>query len=460
MPEPDLRISIELGPATSDAVVLDGRDDIVAKAKLPSEPDVGARIRGAVRAAGEQAKVPAARITRAMLGTTAEIDGALAGRAFRRVAVVRIGGPLTFAAPPLVGWPAPLRQALSGGEAIVKGGAEVDGRVHALDEEEIVRFFAKVAGRVDAVAVTGVFSLVAPEQELAVAELARRELGRDMPTSLSHELGALGLLERENATVLNAGLVNTARRLAATFEEVLAAEGIDAETFFARNDGTVMALDYAARFPALLAGSGPAGGIRAAAFLSGVEDGLVIDAGSAVATIGVLANGYPRESVTDGALAGVPVALRVPDVSTVPLDGDTPAVHARLAEACTRAQGTLAAPTVIVAIGGAAGLVHDALAGICEVIQPVHAEVAQAIGSAIAPVSGRAELICSNRPSDRSRALELARAAAIERAIGAGARPAGVEIVDVEEIPLTGMDDPAIRIRATAVGPPGRRALT
>jgi N-methylhydantoinase A/oxoprolinase/acetone carboxylase beta subunit len=452
MPEPEVRISIELGPTNTDVVALDDHDYVVSKAKLPSEPDVGARIRGAIRAASAQARFPAERVTRAMLGTTAEIDAVLARRAFGCVGIVRIGSPLTHAAPPLVGWPEPLRQALSGGEAIVKGGADVDGRVQALGEEEVVRFLSTVAGRVEGLAVTGVFSLVAPEQERAVAELARRELGADVHASLSHEIGSLGLLERENATILNAGLVGEAQRLATTFQAGLAAEGVDAEPFFARNDGTVMAIDYARRFPSLLIGSGPAGGIRAAAFLSGVGDGLVVDVGSAVATIGTLANGFPRQSAIGGALVGVPVNLRMPDLFTVPLDGDASAVHARLVRAFARARGTLAAPTVV-AIGGGAGLVADALAGISEVIRPVHADVASAIGSAIAPVSGRAERICSSRPRDRSAALEEARASAVERAVGAGAHPAGVEVVDVEEVPLSYMVDSAIQIRVTAVGP-------
>ena len=53
-----------------------------------------------------------------------------------------------------------------------------------------------MAGDVQAVAVTSVFSPVAPEQELAAADVARRELGAGVPLSLSHEIGSLGLLER------------------------------------------------------------------------------------------------------------------------------------------------------------------------------------------------------------------------------------------------------------------------
>jgi hypothetical protein len=49
--------------------------------------------------------------------------------------------------------------------------------------------------------------------------------------------------------------------------------------------------------------------------------------------------------------------------------------------------------------------------------------------------------------------LEEARAAARARAIHAGADPDRVEIVEVDEVPLTYLLDPAVRIRVTAAGP-------
>jgi hypothetical protein len=37
--------------------------------------------------------------------------------------------------------------------------------------------------------------------------------------------------------------------------------------------------------------------------------------------------------------------------------------------------------------------------------------------------------------------------------VAAGASPSGVEIVELEEIPLTYLTNPAVRIRAKAAGP-------
>ena len=62
-------------------------------------------------------------------------------------------------------------------------------------------------------AITSVFAPVSARHELAAAEIVQRELG-DVHVSLSHEIGSLGLLERENATILNAALAGVASDVA------------------------------------------------------------------------------------------------------------------------------------------------------------------------------------------------------------------------------------------------------
>ena len=93
------------------------------------------------------------------------------------------------------------------------------------------------------------------------------------------------------------------------------------------------------------------------------------------------------------------------------------------------------------------------LPGVSEVIVPADGAVANAIGLAIAPAGGQADRICQNRPEERSRAVAAAREEALARAIHAGADPDRVAVVEVAEIPLAYMLDPAIRIRVKAAGP-------
>jgi N-methylhydantoinase A/oxoprolinase/acetone carboxylase beta subunit len=464
----ELQLGFDVGGTHLDAVVMDRSGRLLAKSKLrvtgPLHDDLGR----AVRAVCARGSIGPHEIARVML--CVHRRGSLpAQHDLKRVAVLRIGSPLTHALPPLSTWPTELRTRVSAGEAVVRGGADYDGRpAAALDDDEITRFLGEVVRDAESVAITSVFSPVAPEQELAAAELVRRELGPAMHVSLSHEIGTLGLLERENATVLNGALVGMVDSLAGALDDVLAAEGVDAETFLIQNDGTLMLLQHARRFPVLTIGSGPASGIRGAAFLSGVEDGLVVDVGGSHTDVGVLVSGFPRESADPARIAGVPVAVWMPEVQTLPFGGastvdlgeETAQRHAlrqareALAGTVDRAKAELlSAP--LVAVGGADMLVPGDLRGVSEVIRPPDRDVASAIGAAMAPVSAHAECICSSRPDRRLAALDDVRATACAQAVHAGADPAAVAVVQVEEVPLTYLSPPAIRIRVKAAGPAG-----
>jgi N-methylhydantoinase A/oxoprolinase/acetone carboxylase beta subunit len=511
-----MRLSVDLGATNADAMVLDHRDRIVARAKLAHGQDEAGSIRAAVLGVTGNGDPDPSKISRAVLGSRAALAAIARRSELRRVAVLRIGSPLTLAIPPLATWPAALREAVSVGETVVAGGAEYDGRsASALDGDGVARFLAHVASDVEAVAVTGLFASLAPEHELEAAEIVRRELGASMQVSLSHELGTIGLLERENATVLNAAVRGVAERLASDFGDALEESGIDAELFFAKGDGTVMTLEHALRFPCYLIGSGPASGITGAAWLSGAVDAVMLDVGATSTRIGALVGGLPRARAAPTQIAGVRLNLAVPDIVTLPLGGATalrlggrspPIVeHAaglRLrrdalifggetptltdaAVAAGRAQlgshelsaaqrraldGALALfdeplaeavessrraiPTAtLVRFGGGSILVGESLAGVGEMLAPANGDIAGAVGLLVAPASGEVDRICVDRPGVRATTMESVRAEALARAIHAGADPASVEIVDVEEVPLSYLIDPPVRIRVRAVGP-------
>jgi N-methylhydantoinase A/oxoprolinase/acetone carboxylase beta subunit len=109
-------------------------------------------------------------------------------------------------------------------------------------------------------------------------------------------------------------------------------------------------------------------------------------------------------------------------------------------------------PLPLVLVGGGSVLVGDRLAGTSEVLQPQHAEVANAIGAAIAQVGGEVEKVYSLEQVGRLEALASAKEEAIDRAVEAGAQPASMEVVEVEEVPLTYLPGNATRIRVKAVG--------
>jgi hypothetical protein len=71
-------------------------------------------------------------------------------------------------------------------------------------------------------------------------------------------------------------------------------------------------------------------------------------------------------------------------------------------------------------------------------------------------VSGQVDKVFKLAGRDRQEVLDLACAAAKDEAISAGADPAAVEIVEVEEVPMAYLTEPVVRIRVKAAGPLGR----
>ena len=514
MPAPDCRLGIDVGGTNTDAVIMDGADRVIAKAKVPGTPDITGGIVAAIDAVLRAPEAAPERITHVMLGTTHATNAVLERRHLRRIAVIRIGGPATHSIRPMFGWPADLTAAVSAGAVIVDGGIEFDGRdLSPLDTEAIARFLGQVAGTADGVAITSVFAPVSARHELAAAEIVKRELG-ERHMSLSHEIGSLGLIERENATILNGALAGVANDVALAMHQALAAHDLRPVTFFAQNDGTLMALDQALRYPVLTIGSGPANSVRGAAFLTETADSLVIDVGGTSTDVGVLVNGFPRESSYGVEIGGIRTNFRMPDLVTIALGGGTvvaadpagvqigprsvgyrlrqealvfggstatltdsavaagraglgdPGLAAGqqdlLAEALARADVALADAIdrmktsrddcPLIAVGGGSILIPDRIPGVSEVIRPEHFDTANAVGAAIASVSGQIDRIFHLGSGGRQAALDEACGEARERAVAAGAEPGTVRIVEMEEIPLAYLTSPAVRIRAKAAG--------
>lgn len=514
----DLRLGIDVGGTHTDAVVLDRDNAILARTKQPTTVDVTTGILNSIDAVIAAPSVETARITHVMLGTTHATNAVLERRRLHTVAVLRIGAPSSTAVRPFFGWPADLVEAIGGHARVVRGGVEYDGReIVTFDAANARDFFESVRGQVEAVAISAVFSPMSPDHELVAAGIARDVLGADVILSLSHEVGSLGLIPRENATILNAALTAIAREVAEALTSSLEAHEIDASVLFAQNDGTLMALDHAVRFPILTIGSGPANSIRGAAFLTGLTDALVADVGGTSTDFGMLVNGFPRESAANVDIGGVSTNFRMPDVLAIAIGGGTvirstqhgvalgpdsvgfrlpeealvfggttptlsdAAVHARRAEMGTMAPETgagdilaLALTTAdeaiadavdrmklgrgdipLIVVGGGSVLIADDIAGISKVLRPNNYDVANAVGAAIAQVSGRWDEVVSLTPG-RDEAIASACAQATARAVQAGADPARVEIVEIDEIPLAYLTEPVARISVKAVGPLSR----
>jgi N-methylhydantoinase A/oxoprolinase/acetone carboxylase beta subunit len=500
-----LRVGIDVGGTNTDAALVDPVGTVVAWSKTPTTDDPG---EGIERALGAVLPDDRSAITLVALGTTHALNAVLGRRELGRVMTLRVAAPASRSVPPMTGWPDELRGVVDGGSAIVQGGVEVDGRVHPIDPDEIRRAVDGRDGR--AIAISGPFSLQDPSQELEVAALLRDHVGTEVSISTSHRVGGLGLPERENATILNAALHAVVTRVVDGFAAALASHHVAATPFLTQNDGTLMRLEHALEMPVLTIGSGPANSIRGAAALTGMSDAHVIDVGGTTTDVGVIRAGFPRVAAVGVDIGGVRTNFRMPDVFSVPVGGGTrvrpdgdlgtdsvgrsltsdalvfggdvvtlsdaavaagrvemgePArldgrswpqaiadADGRVADALDRMK-TSRDPVPVLLVGGGSALISDALAGASTVQRPARYDVANAVGAAIALVSGEAEIVADvgdHRDDAIERCVEQAR----ERAIAAGADAVTIDIVSVDETPLAYMDRPMSQIRAKVAGPP------
>ncbi|MGI6109328.1 MAG: hydantoinase/oxoprolinase N-terminal domain-containing protein [Eubacteriaceae bacterium] len=518
------KLGIDVGGTNTDAVLIDEDLNVVSEIKYPTSEDIYDGILGAVRTILKQYGIDRTQISQAMLGTTQCTNAIVERRHLAPVGILRIGAPATTGIQPMVDWADDIRK-IAVGSTIIRGGFEYDGKeIAPFDADAARTFFEDMKKQgVRSIAISCVFSTVRDDHEKEAARICREVMGEDVHISISSEIGSMGLIERENATILNAALYQVAERFTEGFARSLADEGITgADIYLSQNDGTLMTMAHARRYPILTVACGPTNSIRGASYLSKLKNAVVIDVGGTTTDLGVIQNGFPRESSVAVTIGGVRTNFRMPDVVSIGLGGgsivrehpdgsvtvgpdsvgykitekamvfggdimtatdiavrlgmagvgdparvaDIPQQLANKAMAAIRELTEDSLDTMkvsnadidVVLVGGGSIILPEHLAGAAAVIKPEHFGCANAIGSAISKVSGTSEQLIDYDQIPREQALEQARAEAVEIAVRAGAIRETVEIIDVEDVPLAYYAGNTNRVKIKAAGDLNQKA--
>lgn len=358
-------------------------------------------------------------------------------------ACVRLFPTEAETAPPMAGWPTELREAVGGHVYSCAGGHTFDGRPsRGVDGAELDRVARRLrAGGIGAAAITAVFSPVNNADEIAAA--ARLALGvPGLRVSLSHEIGTIGLFERENATILNAALGALAERTAIATTAQVAAAIPGARVYLAQNDGTAVEMTFGRRYPVLTLWSGQACSIHGAAVLSGHPDCVVVTVDERGGTVGVAQRGLARQTPYDTVAAGIPVSLR--RAETVPVAA--PEDAAALERAVRAVDPGRSLPVVLV--GPQVRRVPERF----EAIRLAYGTVAAAVGAARTRIGGVVDRIVSGDAGARAAATREAESLARQRAVLAGALDSSVHVVETEELPVGYLPGDVVRLRVQAIG--------
>jgi len=316
------KLGVDVGSTHTDAVIIDEKSELIGAAKVVTTPDITTGILEAMRLVLEKTKVSRDDIISVMFGTTHVINAIIQRKGLGKVGIIRIGAPATLSVEPMLDWPEDLREAIFVGSKVIRGGHEYTGEpIAELDEEDIKKtLYLFKEKNVDAVAVTSVFSIVNPAHELYVKEQVSKIIP-DTPVILSHEIGTIGLLERENATILNAAVLGVMKKAIEALRNALRNLGLEhAKMFFAQNDGTTATEEYIMKYPIFTVVAPISNSIRGAYVLTGIPNAIVADTGGTTTNIGVLNKGYPREAL-EIEIGGVRTNIRAPDIVAIGLAG-------------------------------------------------------------------------------------------------------------------------------------------
>ena len=509
------RIGIDVGGTNTDAVLIE-EGKVVRAVKAPTSEDVTTGILDSLKSLGSTGVLAGKRIDGVMIGTTHFINAVVQRRHLTRVAALRLGMPASASLPPFCDWPEDLAALVRGGVWMVEGGHEYDGRPFMpLDEAAVIRAAGEMKAKgLKSVAISSIFSPLDPSHEKRAAELVAAELP-DAVITCSSDLGRIGLLERENAGLLNAALADLSRDTIAAFEKAIADSGIAAPLFITQNDGTVVEAHQARRLPVYSFASGATNSMRGAAYLSGLSDAMVVDVGGTTTDVGQLRLGFPREANSVVKVGGVRTLFRMPDLLSIGLGGGSHvslesaggpikvgpvsvgyrllkdgiafggsqltttdvavasgvltlgdkskvahldagtcrkvfAEAARLAEEAIDRMKTEAGDVPLIAVGGGAFLIPDKLPGVSKVIHVEHGDCANAVGAAIAQVSGECDQIFKDMT--RAEAIAAAQGIANDRAVAAGAARKTLSTIESEDMPLAYLPGNSVRVRVRVVG--------
>ncbi|WP_034389085.1 hydantoinase/oxoprolinase N-terminal domain-containing protein [Hellea balneolensis] len=507
------RIGVDVGGTNTDAALM-LEDEVVATQKMPTTSDVSSGIIAAIKSVFEQSSVTPDMIKCVMIGTTHFTNAFVERKNLLPVGIIRIAEPAAKGVPPLIDWPEDFRNVIGTHIHSLQGGYNYDGSINSeLDEPALYEVAGKLKARdIKTVAITGLFSSVNDKMEQRAAQIIHSVLPKCSVT-LSSSIGKMGLLERENAAIMNASLAVLSKHVVQSFKAALKALRISAPFFISQNDGTLMSADYVEKYPVLTFASGPTNSMRGAAYLSGLKDAIVADIGGTTTDIGVLSGGFPRESAVSVDIGGVRTNFRMPDIFAIGLGGGSIVktnpisigpqsvgyelshealvfggetltasdiavasgyanfgdkakvnhldkakikaavehIHSILAEGVDRMK-TSAKPVPLILVGGGSVLIHNEIPGISEVIIPKNADVANAIGASIAQIGGETDRVYSYEDLGRDKSIEMAISQAKKVAINAGAEPEGIEVTDMEELPIPYMPGEAVRLKVKVAG--------
>lgn len=323
-----LKIGVDVGGTNTDAVLIEG-EKLISQVKTTTTSDITTGIVSAISQLVEGVdSEKISRIASVNVGTTHLLNACIQDHAkLNKVMVIRLAGKSTTAYPPCSDWPQEVRESLVGDERfIASGGYEYNGEeISFVDPEEISWVARRAAAEgIHHIAVSGVFANVNPAQEEEVRRIVQ-QIDPSISVTVSNEIGGLGLIPRENATIINAGSMDLFKRIQDAFQRAVDELSLNsAKVFITYGDGTKTLLGDESK-PLKTLHSGPANSILGGEVLTKLGEAVTVDIGGTSSDVGLLCQGEPMKENSSFPITGLGVTCNfvLPRTHSFGLGGGT-----------------------------------------------------------------------------------------------------------------------------------------
>ena len=506
-----IRVGVDVGGTNTDAVVMDGKK-FLGGAKRSTSTDILTGVENAIKAALIEAKTASTRVDVLIIGTTHFVNALIQRTKLAQTGLIRMCLPSGSSILPFSDWPKSLVDGMSGSYKLIKGGYEMDGsEITQLDHSELIGAAQELFDLgCKQVTISSVFATVRGDMEQEAFDVLSKAVP-GISITLSKSIGGMGLLERENAAIINASLRPLAKEVVDSFQMLKENISLSCPMFFTRNDGTLIEASEVIELPVLTFACGPTNSMRGAAFLTGLKDALVVDIGGTTTDVGEVQDGFPRLAGTSVMVADVRTNFAMPDVISIGLGGgsivnekDTMSIGpisvghdlpykakvfsgdtltaTDLAVAGGRCKvGEVMPPPInsldklleimdkmisdqvarartsnkdipVIAVGGGSVMMPSKVDGL-KVICPPHNDLANAVGAAIAQVSGQvSRVVLLNDSINRDSAIKEVTDEATKLAVKRHADPKSISVLTVSDMPLSYLPGNNLLINVTVVG--------
>jgi N-methylhydantoinase A/oxoprolinase/acetone carboxylase beta subunit len=314
-------IGIDIGGTNTDLVLLDPKKRCVCSCKvtttLPLEIGVEQGLRELIKA------VPLTDIEVISIGTTHALNALLSAKSLLPVGLIRIAGHKPELQPGLR-WGKDLRSAVLRGAVTINGGFECHGgEITPFRKEEMKQAVETLLDMgAEGFSIISCFGTLYPQHEEEACVCLQDIAGKDIPVTLSHEIGGIGFVERENATLLNTALKDVIGKSFSALEGICRKLGLGSMRLcLVQNDGSQMTVDEAKHKPIQTLGSGPMNSAKGGRLLSGQDSCVVVDIGGTSTDVACVLNGHVKRSGGVVTIADVRMRFPCPDVLSIALGG-------------------------------------------------------------------------------------------------------------------------------------------